>query len=355
MPRRTADGPTKRRKKAAIACTIIGALGGAAVAAGYYIVTRPLHPTARTAKDISVGRSTADPTRRNILLIGTDARPGETTGNTDTLILCSIDEQHRRIEMLSIPRDTKVLYPDGHWRKINESMRRGGPELTMNVVYGLLQQPIDDYVVAHFDGIVQMINTMGGITLYVPERMYYNTGDTTHGHIDLHKGLHKLDGEQALGFVRFRHDALGDIGRTERQQAFLTALIEQLLQPSNLPHLPQLMQDCRAAFDTDLTAVDLAQLASHASEYRKYPIVHETLPGSFHDPEGPGDESYWVVNPEQAVYTARWLFEDGVVQSNPVQDPTVTANWHPPISNSADATGSFPGGRDNHTASPGNP
>jgi LCP family protein required for cell wall assembly len=302
------------------------------VGVGAYLVwMHPLHPATDTPRKAAVGRTQADPLRRNILFIGTDARPGETAGNTDTLILCSIDDKNRRIELLSIPRDTKVQYPDGHWGKINESMRAGGPALTMNLVYNLVRQPIDDYVIAHFDGVVQVVNAMGGITLTVPERMHYNTGDKEYGHINLYPGTQHLDGVQALQFVRFRHDAMGDIGRTERQQQFLEAAARQLFQPGNIARLPQIIHAALQAFDTDLTAGDLATYAAHAHDYANYAILHETLPGSFHDPVGPGDASYWVVNSSEAVYVAGQLFEHGVVvQSNPVQDPVGTAQWQPP-------------------------
>ncbi|MCL6453691.1 MAG: LCP family protein [Alicyclobacillus sp.] len=334
---------------------VVVALG----AGGYYWMTRPLthhvaYPkfpgidTAAKSTNDTAGPPAEEDGRLNVLLIGTDTRPGETGGNTDSLILASIDPADHRIALMSIPRDTKVLYPDGSYAKINEALSLGGPALLENLVTGLTGQPIDHYALTHFGGLVDIINTIHGVTVNVPERMYYNTGDKQYNLINLRPGVQTLNGQQALGFVRFRHDALGDIGRTERQQAFLRALTQKLLQPSNIVQLPTLIREFWGTLDTDMSMLNVLQLASHAEQYKGYDIITETLPGSFHnpDPKIPGDESYWIVNPLEAKYVSNQFFTAGVVQKNPIQDPTVTANWAPPASSSAEGGG-------NQAASPG--
>jgi polyisoprenyl-teichoic acid--peptidoglycan teichoic acid transferase len=304
-------------------------------AAAYDALTRPLTHGQQTRSIIGrlvQPRIPSDPDRTNILLLGTDTRPGDPAGNSDVIVFCSLDRKNKRIELMSIPRDTKVQFPDGRFTKINEGMQIGGPTLTVTLVENLLKQPVDHYALTHFSGLVDIINTVGGVTLNVPERMYYNTGDSQYNLINLHKGVQTLNGEQALGFVRFRHDELGDIGRTERQQAFLVALEHQLLQPSNLTKLPTLVREFWGTMDSDLNVLEVVRLASRASQYQDYSIVHETLPGSFHDPDPSvaNDASYWIVNTAQSQYAAKELLNKGVVQSNPIQDPGVTANWGPP-------------------------
>jgi len=270
--------------------------------------------------------------RTNILLIGTDSRPADVSGNTDVLILCSIDDINKKIELLSIPRDTKVRYPNGSYAKINESLNIGGPSLTVNLVRELLKQPIDHYALTHFGGLVDIINTIGGIPVDVKERMFYNTGDKQYNIINLHPGYQTLTGAQALGFVRFRHDALGDIGRTLRQQEFLKALTQKLLQPTNIVHLPVLVHEFWGTMDTDMSIFDVASIATNAPNIKNYMLIHETLPGSFHDPDPSvlNDASYWIVNPQQASYAAAQFFSAGIVQANPIQDPDQTATWKPP-------------------------
>lgn len=279
----------------------------------------------------------ANPDRETILLIGTDARLGDPLGNSDVLCVASLDTKNKRVELLSIPRDTQVAFPDGRYHKINDALVVGGPELTTKIVQTLIGLPIDHYAVTRFDGLVKMIDRIGGIGIDVPRPMHYRTGDKEHGIIDLLRGFQHLNGEQALGFVRFRHDALGDIGRTERQQAFLVALKEQLLKPSTLPKLPGLVMDMSKSFDTDMNILDLGSIAKHAKAYASFDTIHETLPGSFHNPQAghEGDLSYWVVNPRQTRYVARAFFEDGYVQQNPIQEPSVTQSWT--LSNSSAA------------------
>ena len=273
---------------------------------------------------------TPDPNRVNILLIGTDTRPGETGGNTDVLIFCSIDTPNKRIELMSIPRDTKILYPDGQYRKINEALALEGPRLTEQLVGQLLHQSIDYYALTHFGGLINVIDTLGGITVDVPEPMHYNTGDKQYNIIDLNPGVQHLSGVQALGFVRFRHDALGDIGRTERQQIFLKALEAKLMRPENITKLPVLVSELSKTVDTDLSLTDMASLGANATRYEKYQVISETLPGSFQDPHDVPYFGYWIVNPQQAQYEARQFFYQGDVVKNPIQDPSYTANWTPP-------------------------
>jgi polyisoprenyl-teichoic acid--peptidoglycan teichoic acid transferase len=341
-PKALKDEKLRRKRRTVIAVSVLAvclALGGG----GYYALTRPLTHTEAAqykGKTLPPVETTApDDERTNILLIGTDSRVGAAGGNTDVLILCSIDRKHQRIELLSIPRDTKVMFPDGTYSKINEGLMLGGPALTESLVNGLIHQPIDHYALTHFGGLVDIIDTIGGVTINVDKRMYYNTGDKQYGVINLQPGVQNLSGEQALGYVRFRHDTLGDIGRTERQQEFLAALAKQLLQPANVTKLPTLVREFWDTIDTDMSMLEVLGIAGKAKQFEGYQIIHETLPGSFHDPDKntPNDQSYWIVNPQEAQYVAEQFFDKGVVVRNPIQDPSVTENWTPPVANSGSA------------------
>jgi len=284
--------------------------------------------------------------RETILVLGSDKRPEDPRGNADVLLVASLDDSHRRIELLSIPRDTQVAFPDGRYHKINEALASGGPEETCMLVERLIGLPIDHYAIVRFDALVRMVDRIGGLDIDVPRNMDYRTGDKVYGVIHLRKGRHHLNGEQALQFVRYRHDALGDIGRTERQQAFLVALKDQLLRPQTLPRLPEVALDAWKMIDTDMSLGNISRLAAHAPQYKTYRTVHTTLPGSFHDPDPsiPGDLSYWVVNPVEARYVAKRFFADGEAPLRVIQDPRETRTWLPPDAraphNSADRSSS---------------
>ncbi|SIS64740.1 LCP family protein [Alicyclobacillus vulcanalis] len=297
---------------------------------------RPSAPpsTGWTATDTGTSRLKG---RETILVLGSDKRPDEPRGNADVLVVASLDDSHRRIELLSIPRDTQVAFPDGRYHKINEALASGGPEETCMLVERLIGLPIDHYAIVRFDALVHMVDDVGGLDIDVPRNMEYRTGDKVYGVIHLRKGRHHLNGEQALQFVRYRHDALGDIGRTERQQAFLTALKDQLLRPQTLPRLPALAVDAWKMIDTDMSLGEMTRLAAHAPQYRTYQTLHTTLPGSFHDPDPsvPGDLSYWVVNPVEARYVAKRFFSDGEVPARIIQDPRDTKTWLPPDARAA--------------------
>jgi polyisoprenyl-teichoic acid--peptidoglycan teichoic acid transferase len=307
-----------------------------------FVTDHPLWPVSNTLQAGKAAHSKSfesTPGRFTALLIGTDLRPQDNIGNADVIVVASIDERNNRVELMSVPRDTQVPFPDGKYHKINESLHVGGPDLTMSLVENLLGMPIDHYALTHFDGLVNMIDTIHGIHINVPKRMYYLTGDKKYGIIHLHKGEQTLNGEQALAFVRYRKDTLGDIGRTERQQMFLTALAKKLSNPASIRYLPSIAKQLWNSVDTDISISDLPRIIRETNKMRSYSVIHETLPGSFHDPV-PGDLmdlSYWVVNPVQARYVARQFFCSGVVQNNPVQDPETTQSWAPPTKHGSPA------------------
>ncbi|MBX6396145.1 MAG: LCP family protein [Alicyclobacillaceae bacterium] len=233
----------------------------------------------------------------HVLLLGYDARPGQTTGNSDTLIVASFDPAAKRLGLLSVPRDTRVAIPGHGYQKINAAMSEGGVDLTRRVVGDLLGVSIDYYVRVNFQQFKEVIDTLGGVTVEVDKDMYYVTGDTEDGVINLHKGVQHLNGDQALQFVRYRQDALGDITRTERQQKLLKALADQVLQPSTIVKLPVLIPQVMKAVDTDLSVMDVVKLGKAAAEMDRNQILTETLPGQFLNLEG---VSYWQVDPQEA-------------------------------------------------------
>jgi LCP family protein required for cell wall assembly len=275
--------------------------------------------------DLSVQSSGAVPQKESgsagpvhVLLIGYDARPGQTTGNSDTLIVASFDPAAKRLGLLSVPRDTRVAIPGRGYQKINAAMSEGGVDLTRRVVGDLLGVPIDYYVRVNFQQFKDVIDTLGGVTVEVDKDMYYVTGDTEDGVINLHKGVQHLNGDQALQFVRYRQDALGDITRTERQQKLLKALADQVLQPSTIVKLPVLIPQVVKAVDTDLSVVNVVQLGKAAAGMDRNQILTETLPGQFLNLDG---VSYWQVDPQEAKRVMADL-DRGVVARQFVEGPS---------------------------------
>ncbi|ATW24242.1 LCP family protein [Candidatus Formimonas warabiya] len=231
--------------------------------------------------------------RINILLLGTDEKLG-TNSRTDTIILASLDTKEKKISLLSIPRDTRVNIPGFGENKVNAANQLGGIELAKETISNLIKVPIDYYVVTNFDGFSAIVDTLGGVEIDVEQNMKYHVYD---GDIDLKKGLQRLDGEKALQYVRFRHDKLGDISRTQRQQKFLAALAKEMMQAKNIIKLPVLIPELNKAVETDLKITDMIGLAKDYHNYDVSSITVQTLPGNFVNING---GSYWFVDAEKA-------------------------------------------------------
>jgi len=238
-----------------------------------------------------------DGERTNILLLGTDARPGEKQTRTDTIILASIDPELNKVALVSIPRDTRIDVEGSTSDKINSANAVGGPELVVKKVEELVGENIDYYVEMNFDGFQKIIDTIGGVDINVDQRMYKPSED-----IDLKAGQQRLDGSQALAFVRFRDYALGDIERTEHQQIFLKALGNEMLHAKNIVKLPALVKVVKENIDTNLRTADMLKMASWAPGFDSSSIIAQTLPGYFldkRDAYGNLVQSYWIADQDK--------------------------------------------------------
>jgi polyisoprenyl-teichoic acid--peptidoglycan teichoic acid transferase len=172
-------------------------------------------------------------------------------GLTDTMLVVQLNPTQKAIKVLSIPRDTHVGAGTTTADKINAAML-GGFDSSVRAVEGLLNLRLDGYVFVSIDGTRALVDALGGVRLYVPQDMNY-TDRAAKLEIALKTGWQTLNGKQAEGFVRFRYDNLGDIGRTQRQQAFFRALLEKFKSPEAWLRLPQLAKVLEAQTRTNLT------------------------------------------------------------------------------------------------------
>lgn len=242
------------------------------------------------------------PARLNVLLIGDDRRPDEGRARADTIIVASFDRTTNRAALISIPRDTRVYIPGHGPDKINAAYALGGVELTQQVVSALLGVEIPYYVTTDFEGFRKAIDALGGVTLEVERRMYYPEED-----INLYPGLQRLDGRNALAYVRFRYYPNGDIDRTEHQRRFLMALAQEVMQPRTLTRLPQLLPIVFQHVHTNLSLSQVLELAALAPKVDLSQVSAATLPGSFLDLPG---ASYWMVDSRKARELVSTLFAE---------------------------------------------
>ena len=224
----------------------------------------------------------------NILVMGIDQVPDADensddifTGRTDTLLLVRVNPEDGSVNVLSVPRDTRVQIPGYGMDKINQANVEGGPELVAQTIgYNLGNIQIDRYVRVSTGAFREIVDLVGGIEVNVPKRMEY-TDHTQKLYIDLYPGWQTLNGDQAEQFARFRKDANGDIGRVQRQQILLKALRERLTNPTVIPKLPQVIRVVQRHLDTNLTIEEMLALANFALELDSADLNMVMLPGRF--------------------------------------------------------------------------
>lgn len=240
------------------------------------------------------------PKRQNILLLGVDSNGADSDlwvgTRTDTIILINIDPKTKTVNAISIPRDSKVYLPKGMGvQKINAAHAIGGVEMTIKTIEDTLGIHIDKYVMFHDDAVRAIVEAIGGVDIYVEKDMHYNdyAGKL---HINFTKGKHHLTQKDAVEYLRFRHDALGDIGRTQRQQWFLRGLLADLQKPETIAKLPKIISVASKYVKTDMTVYEMGQYASLAKGFDMDNIEIAMLPGA---PNKHGYISYWILDPEK--------------------------------------------------------
>ena len=246
------------------------------------------------------------------LLLGIDAQDSENEkgARTDTMMLVKVDLSNESVNVLSIPRDTKVNI-DGRrgLSKINAAHAYGGPELAVKTVKELLGLNLDYYVKVDYTIVEEAVDKIGGVEVDVPQDMYYEdpTADPPLV-IDLKEGKQVLDGQKSLQFLRFRKgykDA--DLGRIRAQQQFIKAFIEQALRPKNLVKLPTMVPSYYRNVDTNIPMSSLTKMALRARKINTDNITLNTLPG---DGKWINGVSYFIYNKMEMDAMVRELFSE---------------------------------------------
>ncbi|MBR5304470.1 MAG: LCP family protein [Candidatus Gastranaerophilales bacterium] len=257
----------------------------------------PVASSSRSPIDFNFNFS---PRTQNILVLGVDSASNEDNpfrGNrSDTILLVSVAPYGKNINVISIPRDSKV-YISGKNKtdKINHAFSQGGAKLAVKTVEETFGVKIHNYLAISNAGVIKAIDILGGLPIYVEKDMKYNDY-TAKLHINLKQGNHILTGKQVEGYLRFRHDSFGDIGRIRRQQWFFDALSSHLKNPVTVVKLPELLKVIPDYIQTDLSAYDLTKYLGMAKNIDSSSIQIATIPGA---PSTKGVISYWIIEPEK--------------------------------------------------------
>jgi LCP family protein required for cell wall assembly len=269
-----ADLPTDTPAGAEVVTTTTTAVTSTAVAGG------PMGGATQNPLDSDAGTGVFTPTpappampvdltqTENILILGTDYRPGDPNWRTDTIMIVVIDQALGRVGIISVPRDLYVNIPTYGQNRINVAdyvgdstgYPGGGPALAQRTVLEVLGVPTQHYVIIKQDGLARLVDTLGGVTVDLDCPLYEMTPDPhvpgAYDRWSLPAGPNLLDGANAKKFVTFR-DIQTDFGRQRRQQQLLWAIRKRVLQGDVIPRIPQLWVALGDTFSTDLSLPEI--------------------------------------------------------------------------------------------------
>lgn len=260
--------------------------------------------------------------RINILLLGGDSRKKDEIHSADSLMIVSIDPATKKMKLLSILRDTYVNIPGYGEDRISRTITMGGSSMAMRTVEEWAGIPIQYYVYMNLPGFINLIDVIGGVDIEVEKNMNYvdsNDDLTSMYQIHLKKGYQHLDGIKALQYVRFRHDAMSDFARTERQRKFLKAVVKELLNTTTVKELPKLIHAIESYIETNLSADDIVKLATLCFEIDAEDITGTQLPPMelIREKSVNGKDVLYVEESEQLKSYVKSVLDDGFrTQSN---------------------------------------
>ncbi|WP_431800170.1 LCP family protein [Halobacillus andaensis] len=188
--------------------------------------------------------------KTNVLLLGVDQRNDETP-RSDTIMVAQYDEDGNKAKVASIMRDMYVDIPGHGYNKINAAFALGGPELMRQTIKENFGIDVEYYSIIDFDGFTHIVDTLApdGVEVDIEKDMQYKAADTN---IDLKEGTHDLNGEELLGYARYRSDSKGDFARVERQQEVIKLLKEEAVSINGVMKAPRLLGTLQPYIDTNV-------------------------------------------------------------------------------------------------------
>ncbi|TAM77254.1 LytR family transcriptional regulator [bacterium] len=271
-----------------------------------------------------------------LLVLGTDDNWTDSdqlytkSNRSDTIMAVALDFPSRVVSVVSVPRDMWVELPRGQGHaKINAAFTEGGVKESEAVVAGFLGLPsFDRYVVLKINATRELIDAIGGVDVCVKQTMSY---DDSWGHLHIHlkPGCQHLSGEQAVGYIRFRHDALGDIGRIQRQQEVVRIVVQKLKNEkfNDLTHIGALIGVARHNIQTNLTFDEMRSLAFAFRDVNLAGVKTAQVPYVDSVIESDGEDALEVDQPGRERMVATYL--TGPLAPPPTPNPALAASVTP--------------------------
>ncbi|GAA0592009.1 transcription antiterminator LytR [Virgibacillus siamensis] len=235
----------------------------------------------------------------NILLLGVDERQHD-KGRSDTMIVMTLDPDNNQMQLVSIPRDTRtMIVGKGFQDKINHAYAFGGSEMSVATVENFLDIDLDYYVRMNMEGLAQLVNSVGGITVN-------NDQQFSQGGYTFDTGQLQLNGDQALAYVRMRKgDPQGDIGRNQRQRQVIEGVIDKGAGLNVVGQIDNIMNVLGDNMVTNMQFEDMRNLAMNYRSARKNISTYQMV--------GNGtriDDIYYMIMPEEEVAKAHKMITE---------------------------------------------
>ena len=238
---------------------------------------------------------------------------------TDTIEVVQWDDAHHRVRILGVPRDIDISIPGIGTTKIVHAYATGGIGRARAAVVRLLNVPIAHYFVFSLPAMRHVVDLIGGVPITVEKRMVY--ADHEQGlFINLQPGFQVLDGAHAEQYLRFRHDAEGDIGRIRRQQHFIQAALIQVHKPSVIIHLPAIIEAAHADVETDLTTSEILGWMRRVQPLTPDEVTSESIDGRpvvLYDDLARMRLDFWAPDVADLHTKVRWMVTGVLPQHKP--------------------------------------
>jgi LCP family protein required for cell wall assembly len=241
----------------------------------------------------------------SVLILGVDSLiPGKLAGwngRSDSIVVLYVNPHTKVVSVISVPRDTYTDLKKLKTHKINAANQVGGYKLTKKAVTKLLGLEIDHVVVFSIKAVIDLIDAMGDIKIYVPQKMSYHD-HSANLHIEIEPGLQVMNGKQLMNFLRYRSKLDGDIGRIQRQHIFFRAAVKQLSKPQTAFRMPTMLLKANKTFISDMSFKEMFELGillrsllinKDDKTKAKWGFKSYIVPGDF------GEKGYWLPNQEK--------------------------------------------------------
>lgn len=241
-----------------------------------------------------------------ILLVGVDKNGDDDTNTdftrTDTIMLLKADTKTGKMDLMSIPRDSRIKIRD-KFDKVNHAHAFGGIELTMQTLRSFLGLDIDYYVQINYQALINIVDALGGVDYDVPEGITIDKGK-----VQIKPGPNHLDGNEVMWYLRTRNIYNnGDIGRVNTQQGFVKAMVDEIVKKSKNMNIMTFISNYLKYVKTNLPMTAIMDLAGNINNFSSDKMDTHIVPGMEQTIDG---TSYYIPDFEKT-----WKIVDEVFPS----------------------------------------